>query len=332
MALPEALMLDERRFRQVLDIFISNANRYTLHGTITLACTQTSKNQYTFSIEDSGAGIAPHELEKIFQPFVRGTAGQASGIDGAGMGLAIAHQLVTLMGGEILVESKQGTGSRFYFTIRCEPAQACAHASVKRHHGQLRDPCKVLVVDDDPKNCTLLSMLLGDCGFEVLTANSGNAARQFLEMAVELVVTDQFMLDGDGWCVLLDWNAQQIPVILLSAAPPQRPPGFTDTAHFAHIMLKPFNAALLLEKISALLGLEWEEETPQAQQEEISPPPMELLAPLRVMVEEGAVTDMAEWLERFSEQYPQYRAYMDKIAACNLALDFATLRRLIAAR
>ena len=332
--MPDALMLDERRFRQVLDILLSNANRYTQHGNITLSCAAASVKhaQFTFSVSDTGAGIAPHELEHIFQPFVRGTAGQISGIDGTGMGLAIAHQLVTLMGGEILVESRKGGGSRFHFTIRCELAETQVRAAVNHFHGKLRQSCKVLVVDDDPENCHLLAMLLGDCGFYVITAGTGMTARRFLETQVNLVITDQFMPDGDGWSVLRDWNDRHIPVILLSAAPPQCPQGYPETVRFAHIMLKPFNADLLLENITAVLGLEWEEAAPLVPQDEAKPPPMELLFPLKLMMEEGAVTDIAEWLEHFSTQYPEYSAYGEKIAACNLALDFDALRSLISAR
>lgn len=330
--MPQVLMLDERRLRQVLDVLISNANRYTQHGSITLSCTASSvsnkRSLLTFSVSDSGSGIAPQELAHIFQPFVRGSAGQASGIDGSGMGLSVAHQLVKLMGGEIGVESQLGKGSRFFFSIECELGEAQPQAAAIQKYSKLRQTCTVLVADDDPDNCQLLTLLLADCGFNVITAATGNAAQQFLGHQVDLVITDQFMPDGDGWSVLRDWAVRHVPAILLSAAPPQRPRDFPPTLNFVAIQLKPFSADALLGEISKVLALEWEAAKPLAAPDESKRPPLELLAPLRLMIEDGAVTDIAEWLEIFVGRHPEYHAYCAKIAACNLALDFDALRNL----
>lgn len=333
--MPEAVMIDERRFRQVLDILLSNANHYTRHGVITLTCAATPVYEHrsllTFSVSDTGAGIAPEEQETIFQPFIRGSVGKASGIDGTGIGLAIARQLVTLMDGKIGVKSQPGAGSRFYFSIECELAEVQPQQMVKAGLGKLRQPYTVLVIDDDPNSCNLLAMLLSDFGFIVIKAETGNAARQFLGNKVDLVITDQFMPDGDGWSVLQGWEARDVPVILLSAAPPQRPKNFPSALNFARIQLKPFNTDALLAAISEIFLLEWqatEEEPPQL---DAIRPPMELLAPLLGMIEDGAVTDIAEWLESFAHQHPEYSAYGAKIAMCNLALDFVNLKKLIGA-
>ena len=330
--MPQALLLDERRFRQVLDILLSNANRYTRHGSITLSCTavpvKSHRSLLTLSVSDTGAGIAPQELAHIFQPFVRGTAGKTSGIDGTGMGLAIAQQLVTLMGGEIGVESQLGKGSRFHFSFECELAEAEAQTEPGRSRGKLRQPRTVLVVDDDSDNCKLLTILLADCGFNVVTAKSGNAARQFLGHKIDLVITDQFMPDGDGWSVLRDWTARPVPVLLLSAAPPQQPHDFPSALDFVSIQLKPVNADALLDAISEALALDWEAAEAESPSDEIKRPPPELLTPLLAMIEAGAVTDIEEWTETFCAQHPEYRAYGAKIAASNLALDFDALRKL----
>lgn len=331
--MPATLMLDERRLRQVLDILLSNANRYTLHGLVTLTCGAAAAGpgrvRLNLCVGDNGVGIAAREQARIFEPFVRGAAGQSSGIDGAGMGLAVARQLVTLMGGEIRVDSAPGEGSRFEVTLVCALADGPAPVACRAWHGTLRQRCTVLVIDDDADNRQLLSMLLADCGFDVLTAASGEQARRFLDERVDLVITDQFMADGDGWSVLRRWQPRQVPVFLLSAAPAQRPPDCPPALDFASVHLKPFIADTLLGKISEVLALEWEPAPdPDPVGPDIARPPDALLAPLKVMIEEGAVTDITEWLAAFVARYPEYAAYAASVAACNLALDFDGLRAL----
>ncbi|MDP2903722.1 MAG: ATP-binding protein [Methylovulum sp.] len=323
---------------------LSNANRYTQGGSITLNCASAAVDRcsvpdsdhcrLTFIVSDTGQGIAEEEQKRIFEPFVRGTAGKSSGIDGVGMGLVIAQQWVNLMGGEIRVDSKPGHGSRFFFSIVCELVEAVHPLATLPEHAVALEPRVILVVEDDEKSRNLLAMLLEDYGFNVVTAKSGNDARQFLDgHAIDLVVTDQFMPDGDGWSVLMEWSARNIPLILLSATPPERPENLPETHRFADIQLKPLDANRLLTAIGEILAVKWTVTKAKAHEEEaetIHRPPMELLVPLKAMIEQGAVTDITEWLEIFSAQYPQYSAYAARIATANLTLDFNALRRLTA--
>ncbi len=333
--MPEGVLVDERRLRQVLDNLLTNANRYTRNGNITLniqaAKPQPHRCELTFTVSDTGVGIAQHELQTIFQPFVRGTAGKNSGIDGVGMGLAISRQLVALMGGEILASSQPDIGSQFSFSITCDIPQTLPQTA-RPSHSQLPQPYKILVVDDDPNSRNLLSMLLSDVGFTVATAPSGNIARQLLGEPVDLVITDQFMPDGDGWSVLRDWAAQQVPVILLSAAPAERPENLPVTIDFARIELKPFNADRLLDAIGAALEIQWVvAPSPMADDLKEIKPPASLLQPLATMIENGAVTDMAEWLETMAATHPEYAAFWNRATQANLQLDFDALRSLAAA-
>jgi len=334
--MPQAVMVDELRLQEVLNNLLTNANRYTKGGSITFTCASAAVDsghcRFTFTVSDTGQGIAEEEQKRIFEPFVRGTAGKSSGIDGIGMGLVIAQQLVSLMGGEIRVDSKPGKGSRFFFSIVCELAQAASQLANVPEHTAALEAHKILVVEDDENSRNLLAMLLADYGFSVVTAKSGNDARQYLNgHDIELVVTDQFMADGDGWSVLKDWSARNIPLILLSAEPPDRPQGLPETLRFASVQLKPFDANTLLNAIGEILAVAWA--TPKAgiHYEEvgiIQRPPIELLEPLKAMIEQGAVTDITEWLEIFSAQHPEYRPYAARIATANLTLDFNELRRL----
>lgn len=334
--MPKAVNIDALRLQEVLNNLLTNANRYTQGGSITFTCASAAVDsrhcRFTFTVSDTGQGIAEEEQKRIFEPFVRGAAGQSSGIDGIGMGLVIAQQLVSLMGGEIRVDSKPGRGSRFFFSIVCELAEALPQLATVPEHGAALEVHKILVVEDDENSRNLLALLLADYGFNVVTAKSGNAARQFLDgHDIELVVTDQWMPDGDGWSVLKDWAARNIPLILLSAEPPDRPEGLPETLRFASIQLKPFDANTLLNTIGEILSVEWataKAEIHDEQAELIQRPPPALLEPLKAMIEQGAVTDITEWLEIFGAQHPQYRPYAAKIATASLRLDFDELRRL----
>lgn len=332
--MPQAVMVDELRLQAVLNNLLSNANRYTQGGNITFTCANAAEDsghcRFTFTVSDTGQGIAEEEQKRIFEPFVRGTAGKSSGIDGIGMGLVIAQQLVTLMGGEIRVDSKPGHRTRFFFSVVCELAEAAPRLATVPERAVALKTHKILVVEDDENSRNLLAMLLADYGFNVVRATSGNDARQFLNgHAIDLVITDQFMPDGDGWSVLKDWSAQNIPLILLSAAPPDRPEDLPESLRFASVQLKPFDVNTLLNAIGAILAVKWAAtEVHDNKADIIQRPPMELLAPLKAMIEQGAVTDITEWLEIFSTQHPQYAPYAAKITTANLTLDFKALRKL----
>jgi signal transduction histidine kinase/DNA-binding NarL/FixJ family response regulator len=334
--MPDAVLVDEHRLHGVLSNLLSNANRYTRNGNITFNCTGMNVDgehcRLSLSVSDTGQGISKDEQESIFRPFTRGMAGKSSGIDGIGLGLVIAQQLVTLMGGTIRVDSKPGHGSRFYFSIVCKIIQATPKLARASQYTTVLTTHTILLVEDDEIGRNLLAMLLADTGFNVIMAKSGNDARQFIgRHAVNLVITDQFMPDGDGWSVLKDWSAQNIPTILLSASPPDRPEGLPETLQFFGIQLKPVDTDTLLYAIGEILGAKWTDAKAQnyiGKTDIIQQPPIELLEPLKAMIEQGAVTDIAEWLEIFSAQYPQYSPYAAKIATANLALDFKELQRL----
>ncbi|MBB5752863.1 sensor histidine kinase [Prosthecomicrobium pneumaticum] len=125
--LPERVVVDARRLRQVLDNLVGNAARYTESGRITLDVAIDrdaggAPRRARFAVGDTGPGIGPEERGRIFEPFVRGEAGRAQPDEGAGIGLALSRQLVTLMGGEIALESPPEGGSRFRFSVAVEPA------------------------------------------------------------------------------------------------------------------------------------------------------------------------------------------------------------------
>jgi PAS domain S-box-containing protein len=129
--LPAGIRGDDKRLRQVLLNLLSNAIKFTDHGRVVLHVNRTSPSRLAFNIEDTGIGIAAHELETIFQPFEQaGDTKQRLG--GSGLGLAISRQLVRLMGGDITVESRIGEGSIFRFELEL-PAVELAPATLLAH-------------------------------------------------------------------------------------------------------------------------------------------------------------------------------------------------------
>jgi len=280
------------------------------------------------SVTDTGEGIPAKDLQRIFEPFY---TKKVMGRSGTGLGLAVIWGTMKDHQGYINVQSAEGKGSTFtlYFPVTREDISVeAASISVSEYMGKGET---ILVVDDDESSRNLLAMLLADAGFKVVTAKSGNDAWHLLNgHAIHLVITDQFMPDGDGWSVLKDWSARKIPIILLSAAPPDRPKNLSESLRFADIQLKPLDVNSLLNAIGKILPIEWAAtESHDMEENIVQHPPMELLAPIKAMIELGAVTDIAEWLEDFSIQYPQYAPYVSNIAAANLALDFKALRKLI---
>ncbi|MHB8625905.1 MAG: sensor histidine kinase [Aggregatilineales bacterium] len=108
---------DSLRIRQVMLNLLSNAAKFTDQGSITVGAREQDDGTLLFSVTDTGIGIAPQDMDKIFEEFRQGTSGRRKGRAGSGLGLAIARQLLNLMGGTIWAESKLGEGSTFYFTL-----------------------------------------------------------------------------------------------------------------------------------------------------------------------------------------------------------------------
>jgi signal transduction histidine kinase/CheY-like chemotaxis protein len=334
----DAVCVDERRLRQVLDNLIANAARHTTNGHIALrcgvgACREDNKRTIAFTVSDSGEGIPPEDLERIFKPFERGGNAVQHGGKGVGMGLAISRQLVELMGGKLSVESKKGEGASFRFQIIAEPADAADAKAplLERISGYAGVRRTILVVDDESDNRFILAAMLRDSGFDVIEADSGRSAVAMLETPVDAVLTDQFMTDGDGWYVLREvaGRMRAVPVILVSAAPPDRPDGFPAQIDFADRLLKPLDHSEVLRCLGDLLGLEWIETG------EVAPAEKPLLRPgdaalhdLREMIEAGRVSDIMIWADELKARDQACELFADQVRDAAINLDFATLRDL----
>lgn len=278
---PAALAIDGPRLRQVLENLLNNANRHTQRGEVRLECsaqTEGAQSILNFAVRDTGEGIAPERLKTIFEPFVRGDAAdgdEGNTRSGFGLGLPICRELVHQMGGEIEVSSTRQRGSCFSFTLRCPltaaPVTERSRAvPVPQPEGEFRP--RILLVDDDSQQLQLLGDLLDDAGFVTQEAGSGTAALAAVtKHSWDAIITDQMMADGDGWFLLQQVRGlgQSIPVVLLSAAPPQRPADFPSDIAFDAVLRKPAMSEDLLATLwgvilkvgpggTALTGAQWQ--------------------------------------------------------------------------
>lgn len=345
--LPEAIAVDGMRLRQVLDNFLSNANRHTHQGEIRLECQARIEGDTAmldFAVQDNGEGMSPEHLKMIFEPFVRGresAAGDRRRRSGFGLGLSISRELVRQMGGEIVVTSRLAHGSRFRFSIHCPLARAAdlpepgASRPSPGHPRQeppaAADPVpsarsanapQVLLVDDDPQQLRVLSDLLDESGFVVHQAHSGQAAASLLQdMSVDAVITDQMMADGDGWFLLrrIRESGRPAAVMLLSAALAQAPAGFPETLAFDAVLRKPALSDALLDALWLMLL------NVGAGGTAISPRDLETLASL---AGDGDVSGIEDWIAGLGTSGVSAAPAVRWIGGLLHRLDLALIERL----
>jgi CheY-like chemotaxis protein len=270
--LPEAVLADERRLRQVLLNLLGNAIKFTDQGTVTLRASAEPKGPaevlMRLDVEDTGVGMRPEELQRIFQPFEQvGDMQRRSG--GTGLGLAISRALVHDMGGQVQVSSEYGRGTRFRVELPLPVAQPAGSAAsrkqpvVARYQGP---PRRVLVVDDVAANRALMCDYLTDVGFAVAQASDGSemlsAARGFRP---DLILIDSVMPAVDGIeatrRLRRDADLAAVPVIAISASATTDHRAACLQAGVNVFLTKPVSLEMLQAHIGEQLGLQWIEPT-----------------------------------------------------------------------
>jgi CheY-like chemotaxis protein len=205
---PEALLGDPGRIRQVLVNLVGNAIKFTETGEVFIRVEEESHDDALtclhFMVQDTGIGISVDKQDEIFEPFSQADGSMTRKYGGTGLGLTICRRLVTLMGGRIWVVSQPGQGSKFHFTL-CLPVQdKPALDSPSLHPAQLQD-LHALIVDDNFTNRKVLTGMLTRWGMKPTAVEGGEAALQALEVAKStgrpfpLILLDGHMPGMDGF-------------------------------------------------------------------------------------------------------------------------------------
>ena len=269
-ALPQYVRTDERRLRQILVNLLSNAIKFTDEGRVRFEIAYRSQVA-TFTVSDTGRGIAEKDLGRIYEPFQRGEAESVRPMPGLGLGLTITQLLTNTLGGEIAVSSVKDEGSTFRVRLMLSAVERpnttpAAERRIVSYSGPRRT---IVVVDDNQDHRDLMREVLTPMDFVVLTASGGPECLTLIEgVKPDLFFVDISMPGMSGWQLVtrLREEGQTAPVIMLSA---NIGDGATaDTAGEGHddTLAKPVNLRRLADKLASHLALTWiyDDEKPPA--------------------------------------------------------------------
>jgi signal transduction histidine kinase/CheY-like chemotaxis protein len=228
--IPAVVRGDPLRVCQVLHNLLSNAVKFTDVGEVlyTVRCERTGERgvRFEFSVKDSGAGIAPDDIERLFQPFTQVDASSTRRFGGTGLGLTIARRMANIMGGDITVESSLGEGSLFTLSLEAQVVEWVRQEAAEPIHAEVEGggALSVLVVEDHPVNRMILEAWMGSAGHASATAENGQIA---IEMAAQqgfdLIIMDVNMPVMDGLSATRairagDGPNRDTPLVVLSAS------------------------------------------------------------------------------------------------------------------
>jgi PAS domain S-box-containing protein len=273
--LPDRLRGDPTRLAQALINLLTNAVKFTRHGWVRVRGELLSQDEHgllaRFEVRDTGEGIDPQRLARLFTAFEQADASITRRHGGTGLGLALTRHIATLMGGEIGVHSEPGSGSTFWFTARlgrANPARPPAAPVALRGR-------RALVVDDLPETLEVLAERLRDYGLEVSTADGGETAVQRLQSALaaaqpfDVAFIDWRMAPLDGLQTLQRLRgvagAAMAPAILVSAYDEPRLREQALDTGFAAVLVKPITPSALHDALVRVLHAHAPARAPAAQ-------------------------------------------------------------------
>jgi len=270
--LPAHIISDPGRLRQIVTNLIGNAIKFTEEGGVTVGLNFVSDStdpRMQIKVSDTGIGMNETQLASIFDAFIQADVSITRRFGGTGLGLSISRKLAIAMGGDIIVASKEGKGSTFMLTlpvgnISDVPMLSAdeVHASFTEVHNSVEKvwnfpECRALVVDDGPENRELLSVVLGDLGIDITTAEDGKAG---LDAAVaenfDIILMDIQMPVMDGYRSVAAMREHGIsnPVVALTANAMKGYEQKVLAAGFSHYMTKPIDLDRLTQLLADLLG------------------------------------------------------------------------------
>jgi CHASE2 domain-containing sensor protein/nitrogen-specific signal transduction histidine kinase/DNA-binding NarL/FixJ family response regulator len=353
--LPQAIEGDEKRLRQVLINLLGNAIKFTDNGGVTFKVELLENNQQSaesslakirFQIEDTGVGMSPDHIEKIFLPFEQvGELGQRS--EGTGLGLTISQRIAALMGSEIQVKSFPGEGSVFWLDVTV-PALLSDNwhleervSKQEKIIGLQGNAPNILIVDDDANHRLILTSLLQEIGCHVLEASDGKQGLQLVaESQPDIILLDLAMpnMDGFEFMIQMQENPQtsNIPIIVSTANVFEENRQQSLQAGAAAFIPKPFQRDELLNALRSLLKVDWTyaESTKQSipqpvDNDELVLPSQDVLQQLYHLAMMGDISAIEEILKTQVDQNNQLIPFTTELTKLTANFQTAKIRKFI---
>lgn len=266
---PENLLLDENRIRQILVNIVGNAVKFTQTGYVTVSCnyfanfSKKDAGALVIEIKDSGIGIPKDFLQNIYTPFSQSDSALSRKHQGSGLGLSIVKKIIELMKGIIDVASSEGSGSVFTITI---PAFEFTNPSTKIDTEEIPllpfKNATILIADDIENNRILAEELLTIAGLHTISATDGFHALEILKtITPDLILLDIMMPGMDGFEVFknikLNSNLKNIPIIALTAQALKQDEEHIMSIGFSGYLRKPISQSGLYNEISKFLSIDY---------------------------------------------------------------------------
>lgn len=334
-SLPEGVLVDDKRLRQVLLNLLGNGIKFTDQGTVTFQVTAnetpemrsiSNRCKIQFKVIDTGIGISLEEINKIFLPFEQ-VGEHKRHADGTGLGLSISSKIINLMASQIQVQSQVGLGSQFWFDLDLPLAsdwrKSATFAGGEKIVGYKGSQKTILIIDDKWENRSVIINLLEPLGFIVRGAENG---RQGLSIAhqiqLDLIITDLLMPVLDGYELIRQIRQSEllksIPIIVSSASVSQAERQHSFDAGGNDFLPKPIPVEELFKMLSKLLNIEWKYEQPPdphrkipipVPDQEIVLPPTHELSLLLDLARQGRSKKIiieAKRIEQLDERYSPF--------------------------
>ena len=340
--LPELVRADASRLRQILINILGNAVKFTVQGMVTFRLRYQGEIA-TFSVEDTGPGIASDEIEHVFEPFARGAAAQIGATGGTGLGLTIAKMLTDLMGGELTVDSEPGKGCRFRIRLflphlrLAQPQQDVVRAQRVGYFGVRQ---RILIVDNEKTDRDVLSSMLAPIGFDIAVAGSGQECLDLIPVfCPHLIFMDLAMPGIDGWEVIRRIRRDRLTeceIAVISANAFEKNADNDAGITSENFITKPVNVNDLLDWIGRHLALQWvciETPVPVRNVSSIPArtcyPSMKHLHDLHEHVEHGYVRGILGKLEEIRQMDSIYVDFADNMRQLALQFQFGVMKSIL---
>jgi signal transduction histidine kinase/CheY-like chemotaxis protein len=336
--LPSGINIDKRRLRQVLINLLSNAIKFTEKGCVTLQVEVLEIKKEAFServrllfhIEDTGVGMKPEVLDKIFLPFEQlGTTKNKS--EGTGLGLALSQKIIEMMNSTIRVKSELDMGSVFQFEIECPVAEDWTETSSITRTGRIigytGEKKQILIVDDRWENRSLFINLLSSIGFDIIEAENGqDGLEKAIKYRPDLIIADIKMPVMHGWKMLHEIRKsdrlKNTLFFFCSVITSEHDNKKAIQAGANYYLNKPVKSKELYRVLAKQLNLTWryspEENiklitSKSPTKNKIIIPPISELTLLLEFAKQGKIKGIEQELDRISQIDKQYQQFVSEL-------------------